>query len=226
MSTKTLSVALPNTAVYVSGTVNGTATTWTLNGNEWQTIAERDPLDIYRISLTAITASGSSFSYELTLYYGLHLITDRTQSDVDYAVNLNLKMEQGTATEDEQSEWFNGLKGAYNESDLNRVGAAVQYLKDKSDGQGYLSLLYPKTDWIEGEAPYDTDLETYLENIRVLRSLVVFPDGTPAVPDDMEDFTIGEANDIEKILEMLDLLLTNASKSWIYSGEIYAGENW
>ena len=47
---------------------------------------------------------------------------------------------------------------------------------------------------------------------------------TPPVPNDMEKLTYQEANDIEKILEDIDRLLTDAAQAWFYSGDLYAGE--
>ena len=31
-------------------------------------------------------------------------------------------------------------------------------------------------------------------------------------------------NDIEKILEDIDVLLTNSAQAWFYSGELFSGE--
>lgn len=40
MSTRTLSVSLPSDALYVSGTVNDVAVTWTnTEGNTWEAVA-------------------------------------------------------------------------------------------------------------------------------------------------------------------------------------------
>ena len=56
-----------------------------------------------------------------------NLVTDRTQADVERVKALAAK---GFAamTSDEQAEWLAGMKGAYNASDLNRVGTALNYL--------------------------------------------------------------------------------------------------
>ena len=107
MSAQVLSVSLPSEIIYVSGTVNGTAYTWTLIKGAWTATVERSADDTYAVVLTAVTAAGTSTNYALTLYYGLlSLITDRTRADVE------------TKTD----------KGFYNASDLNRVGAAEEYI--------------------------------------------------------------------------------------------------
>lgn len=56
-----------------------------------------------------------------------NLITDRTQADVERVKALAAK---GFAamTAAERAEWLTGMKGAYNASDLNRVGTALNYL--------------------------------------------------------------------------------------------------
>ena len=38
--------------------------------------------ETYRVAITAVNAAGVATPFALTLYYGLHLITDRTQADV------------------------------------------------------------------------------------------------------------------------------------------------
>nr|DAW49195.1 MAG TPA: hypothetical protein [Caudoviricetes sp.] len=203
MSAQVLSVSLPSEIIYVSGTVNGTAYTWTLMEGAWTATVERAADDTYAVALTAVTATGTSTNYALTLYYGLlSLITDRTRADV---VN--------------QTD-----KGFYNASDLNRVGAAVQYVAERFAAQGYAVEVSPKTDWLASDIPTASELETYRQNIAALRALLAVMPTTPEAPDSMAGLTYTEANDIERILLDLDALLTNAALAWYQSGEIYAGE--
>lgn len=57
------------------------------------------------------------------------LITDRTTSDVARVHELAVKGYAGmTAAE------LAGMKGAYNDVDLNRVGTALNYLRDRLTG--------------------------------------------------------------------------------------------
>ena len=128
MSTRALSVALPSEVIYVSGTVNGTAYTWTRMDDAWRATVERAADERYRVSLTAVNSLGTSASYELTLYYGLQgLITDRTAADVNRVKALAAKGWAGM-TAAERTEWLGEMRGAYNASDLNRVGSAVDYV--------------------------------------------------------------------------------------------------
>ena len=203
MSTRTLTATLPSDTLYVSGTVNGVDATWTnTEGNTWQTVAERDARDVYVVALTIINQSGAVTETTLTLYYGLHLVTDRTAADV-YAGNE---------------------KGTYRASDLNRVGAAMNYVADRLRADGYDPHISPKTDWMETDWPTVSTMTRYVADLVELRGQFEQAQKTPPVPPDMKNLTWQEANDIERILQDVDALLTNITAAWFYSGELYSGE--
>lgn len=225
--TRTLSVTLDSHIVYVSGTVNGAAATWTLVDAAWQTTVPRSPDDIYLVELTAISSTGGSTTVSLTLYYGLHLITDRTRADADRARYLRgLWDEDGfNGTAAELAEWMAGLKGAYNAADLNRVESAVAYLRDRlSDECGTAVDVQIKLDWHREDKPRISDAETYLGNIRKLRAALTLPTETPELPTDMIELWWYEANDMERVLEIVDETITKIRAAWLYSGELYGGE--
>nr|DAU90720.1 MAG TPA: hypothetical protein [Caudoviricetes sp.] len=112
----------------------------------------------------------------------------------------------------------------YNDSDLNRVGAAVQYVAERFAAQGYAVAVRPKTDRTEEDIPPAQQMETYRQNIASLRGLIAVLKSTPETPETMRFLDYIKANDIERILLDLDTLLTNAALAWYQSGEIYAGE--
>ena len=112
----------------------------------------------------------------------------------------------------------------YNDSDLNRVGAAVQYVAERFAAQGYKVAVSPKTDWLASDIPTASELETYRQNIATLRGLIAVMKSTPETPDSMAGLTYTEANNIEQILLDLDALIDKLIKSWCFSGELYAGE--
>ena len=224
MSTQTLRVSLPSEIIYVSGTVNEKAYTWTLVDGSWQAIVDRAADDTYAVALTAVNALGTSTSYTLTLYYGmLNLITDRTQADVDRVRQL-AKKGFGNMTADEKTEWLNGLKGAYNASDLNRVGAAVAYVAGRLTGYGYTVSVDPRQDWQGADIPTPESMTAYLADVAALRAALTVAAGTPEVPEDMERLTWQEANNIEQILLDVDTLVTNMAAAWFYSGDLFSGE--
>jgi hypothetical protein len=203
MSAQVLSVSLPSEIIYVSGTVNGTAYTWTLIKSAWTATVERAADDTYAVALTAVTAAGVSTNYTLTLYYGLlSLITDRTRADVANQTN----------------------KGFYNASDLNRVGAAVEYIAGRFTALGYACPVTVKKDWLTSDAPTASQMEAYRQNIVTLRGQIAVMASTPDAPASMAGLNYVKANNIEQILLDLDALITNITKSWYFSGEVYAGE--
>lgn len=200
---QTVRVPLASNALYVSGTVNGVDKVWTRDeGNWWYTTAERATDGVYRIVLSIIYGDGKTATDSVTLYYGLVLVTDRTQADV-----------------------INGTdKGSYNASDLNRVGAAMVYLKDKFNDNGYSIDITPKTDWKEIDVPTESDMTLYLSCLGTLRDVLSLPQNTPKTPDNMKDLTYITANNIEKILESVDAMLSKSITFIWYSGDLYSGE--
>lgn len=154
----------------------------------------------------------------------LNLITNRTQADVDRVAALAGRVSAGTATAAEQTEWASDLKGAYNASDLNRVGAAVVYVAGRLTGYGYVVSVSPRQDWQVADIPTQESMTAYLADVATLRAALTVAADTPEVPEDMERLTWQEANDIEKILVDVDELLTRMAAAWFYSGELYAGE--
>lgn len=221
---QTVSVTLESTVIYVSGTVNDTAVTWTnTEGNTWEAVAERSENDIYVIEITAINSAGTSATYSFTLYYGLlNLITDRTQADVSRVKTLAAKGWAGM-TEDEQAEWLGSLKGSYDYTDLNRVTAAMDYLDARLDAFGYSSGYTPVKSglWTVTDIPTGEQLEAYRQNVEKLRAVV---NAYPETPESMAHLTYEGANDIEKILLTADGLITNMMAAWFYSNDVYSGE--
>lgn len=201
--TQTVMVPLASDALYVSGTVNGVDKVWTREeGDWWSTTAEKSIDNTYHVVLSIIYNDGKTTSDSITLYYGLTLITDRTQSDIANRTK----------------------KGYYNAEDLNRVGAAVAYIRDRLNNSGYNVSVTPDTSWTDSDIPLPADMEHYLDCISTIRAVLRLPADTPIVPETMEKLTYIKANDIEKILEIVDKMLTNSMSAVWYSGDIYSGE--
>lgn len=227
---QTISVSLPSNTLYVSGTVNGVATTWTnTEGNTWETVAEVSADGKYLVELTIISSTGTSATESIMLYYGLvSLITDRTAADKERALYLNRLWKEGkfTGTAEELAEWFTDLKGTYNAGDLNRVESAVDYLAGllrelPEELKAYAAFLgvawdaffavpydpyamnpTTKKDWTVEDFPTPTDMERYLSNVVLLRNALDYD--TDDLPPSMEKLGIEGANAIEKALEGLD----------------------
>lgn len=203
MSTQVLSVTLPSEIIYVTGTVNGTTYTWTLINGAWTATVDRAADDMYAVALTAVNAAGTSSNFNLTLYYGLlTLITDRTAIDVASKT----------------------AKGFYNAADLNRVGAAVEYVAGRFQSLGYDCPVSVKKDWFESDTPTASQMETYRQNIATLRGVIAVITSTPEIPETMQALDYVKANHIEQVLIDLDTLIIKMTQAWFFSGDLYAGE--
>lgn len=103
-------------------------------------------------------------------------------------------------------------KGAYNYSDLNRVERAVAYISQTLE----LNLL-TKTDWKVWDIPKQSDMERYLNNIKVIKNTLHIEID---VPESMSGFNYIGANNIEKILVHSYQRIAVMKRS----GELYSGE--
>ena len=112
----------------------------------------------------------------------------------------------------------------YSAQDLNRVGAAVEYLADRLLDLGYSVQVVPKTDWPVAGLPTKTPIEQYRANIIALRNALTAPPTMPQVPDSIRYMEYTDANDIETILVQLEQMLDNMAAAWYYTGDLYAGE--
>lgn len=112
----------------------------------------------------------------------------------------------------------------YNTTDLNRVGAAVEYVAGRFQALGYDCPVSVKKDWSESDTPTVSQMEVYRQNIATLRRQIAVMQSTPETPETIRQLNYIRANNIEQILMDLDLLISNITKSWYFSGELYAGE--
>ena len=151
----------------------------------------------------------------------MNLITDRTSGDLNSLFSLRQKIMERTATPEEWSEWLLSPQGAYNATDLNRLGEAVQYLADLLHSYGYSVTVSPKTDWLITDIPRIADMTAYLSDIQAIKDTFY---GTTPLPDDMDDLSIEAANNIERLLAEVEQYINQMTAAWFYSNEIYAGE--
>ena len=172
-----------------------------------------------------IAADGLLFSSDGLLYTTekTGLITDRTKSDVERARRLtSIGISEMSA--DDAAEWYSGLRGAYNASDMNRVGEAVRYLADLLTGYGYAVDVTASQDWTIADAPSESELARYLADVSAVRSALTMQDNTPLLPDSMVGMTWIGANNIERVLAAVEDSIRRMEQSWFYFGEVYCGE--
>lgn len=140
------------------------------------------------------------------VYYE-NLIYDRTQADVNYALN------------NPQSTLF--LKGAYNHTDLNRIEAYSEYVAEQLNLYNYSVNITTKTNWTDEDFPTRTEMKRIRDNVEKLKNAFI---SFTSVPASLEKMTYQKANDLEKVLYELDTLINNMIASFYYSGEVYSGE--
>lgn len=155
------------------------------------------------------------------------LITDRTQADYEEFVYLRDKGFANMKTI-EQTRWRSGrLKGAYNKDDLNRVGQALNYLRDRLNEAGYITYsidFEAKTNWTITSIPTAADLTYYLKCVSNIRGAMSQFKTTPPAPIDTGALNIDEANNIEKILIDVETLINNMLAARLYCNDVFAGE--
>lgn len=226
--TQTIALTLNPEIIAVDGVVNGESYAFTLTDavdgmSVWSAAVTRAEDDIYRVSIIATNHTRLTTRFDTVIYYGLHLVTDRTQFDVD-RVNTLAKKGWENMTPEERSEWEIGLKGAYNCTDLNRVQTAVRYLRDRLADVGYFLNLSDAKTWTVQDVPTQAEMAEYLADIKAIRGVFTLLTTTPPVPDTMVGLTYIKANNIEQILLDVDKLLSNVIASFVYSGDIFGGE--
>lgn len=164
------------------------------------------------------------------------LVTDRTQQDVAYARQLVEKLVTGTATDAEKAEWNSfTLKGVYNHTDLNRVTAAMEDLKLRLEGYGYIVSGYQRIVvahkvethdaylWYEDDEPTPENMEQYLLNVSAVRAVLDMLETTPTVPADMTKLIAQEANNIEVMLMDVYRQINIMATTFIPCGEALSG---
>jgi len=178
---------------YVSGAINGTSYVWTLTGDHvWSASnVTRSENGEYVIDLTAIDTAGNELHVTTTTYYGLHLITNR---------------EPGAY---------------YNASDLNRVGAAVEYLAGRLHDNGYDVSVSPKLSWTVLDIPSLTQMQTYLGDVGRIKDGF---HGTQEIPSGVNGWYWYDANNIEKSLLEVEILLNRMIAATVAQcGILHAG---
>lgn len=122
------------------------------------------------------------------------LITDRTTQDVT------------TGTK----------KGFYNVSDIQRINSYIQYLSD------VLGLNLTVTGVSLGQALTRAQMNAILSNINAIRAAWYVADDTPITPIAV-NWDYVKANNIEKILKVLDEFYQSVQIDKLYSGTFRAG---
>ena len=165
-----------------------------------------------------------------------NLVYDRTSEDVAEVRRLLAKLDPETGdglTAAEQAKWDAGLKGAYNYTDLNRVELAVKTLAAALTAAGYPVEVTPvlkggkaeDREWQEGDIVRRPQWTTYLDNVQKLRDAYYTLAETGELPAPGDKLGYAGANNIEKILADIDLLIDCMKSSYRRCGTFRAGNN-
>lgn len=154
------------------------------------------------------------------------LIFDRTEADIEAVKALRNKiLTEGltSLTQEEYDTWFGGMRGAYHHIVLNRVGEAVNFLREELKGLEITVNVTGKTDWKPTDTPTPAQMATYLQNLDALKAALA-PVSTVETPDTMRWLTIQKMNAIERILWDLGNKVRNIQWMWCCCGEASCGE--
>lgn len=151
-------------------------------------------------------------------------IFDRTEQDVLKVVtydNIGYKY----LTDEQKAEWDNGLKGALNYTDVNRIEGNIAYLFDIFG----VSNITVKTDWTHTDIVTLSDFQRILDNIDRLRSLFKVFETTPVTPI-VPINTYQKVNDIETILHDMYYIYENGDMAFarndpVYKAELYSNDD-
>lgn len=149
------------------------------------------------------------------------LIIDRSAEDVARVKAFNSK-DLAQWTQSERDEYLlASMRGAYNASDLNRVGQACAYLYDLISGYGYDIPGYVplRTDWTLYDVPTQSEMSNYINTVRSFKSLW---SAITDVPSSMDHISHNDANNIERLLKEVDAQIALVSSIYIRSGAINA----
>ncbi len=129
----------------------------------------------------------------------VNLITDRQQEDVANRTK----------------------KGYYGYEDINRVADAVEKLGKYLEEYGYITNVeFPTKTWAAADVPNESEMHTYLENVRKLRDLMAVSQN---IPDSMDKLTFSGANDIERALVYVDKAISYMERVFPRSGVYFCG---
>lgn len=130
----------------------------------------------------------------------MDFVTDRTQADVD----------------------ARNEKGTYNRSDLNRVISNCNTIAAALNAAGFpVSISWSRTTWARTQIPTTAYMQEFLDNVNAIKAAL--PNNAPNAPASMAFLTFEGANDIEKILQEIDRLLTGLMTIYPRAGAAISG---
>ena len=149
------------------------------------------------------------------------MIFDRTQNDVDTAILLrDTKVKKfETLTE---SEIATLEKGMLTINTLNRIENKQEELKNLFNDMGYWNTPITNKTWGENDIFNADEFQRILDNTNVLRQAFFVYKDTPNTPT--ISYYWQDINALEKILNDLDVMISNVKSNYRFCGEFECGE--
>ena len=132
------------------------------------------------------------------------LIYDRTNEDLNIATKC---------IEENKPFPSDNLRFSWDYRALNRTEEAMKYLNDMF------------VDWTNEEITPE-DNERYIRNLKILRDYLTMESDTPLAPNTINGMSINRANDIERILHDIDIVLERMTANFRYANDVYSGEGY
>lgn len=111
--------------------------------------------------------------------------------------------------------------GQYQAEDLNRVETWCNYLANKLTSYSYPVTITTKTNWTMYDRRTVSQMERIRQNIRTIAQAFY---SFTQIYSSATNFDFNKANNWEKILYEVDMLLNNTISAFYYAGEVYSGE--
>lgn len=144
------------------------------------------------------------------------LIYDRTDEDIEIA--RQCKRTNTPFPSD-------NLKFSWDNRALNRTEEAMEYVNEIFKELGYNASMRFKKDWTN-EPITEDEANRYVRNLTILRNYLVLTSETPTAPTTINGMTIERANEIEKIIYDINIMLENLMKIFRYADDVMAGEDY
>lgn len=133
-------------------------------------------------------------------------IFDRTQSDIDFAIQTMRNWRKTGLTE------TSDLKGCFNVSDINRIENDIQYLSDNLTEWYYFNDIDTTKTWDKESFPTIEDVNRIINNIRVLITAYFQSADAPALPETIVTFE--QVNALEENLYQIKAILDDMIASF------------
>jgi len=222
-------------ALIVSGYVDGDPVYFEeLQPTKYEATAEHEEKPSYEVQIAAEDDHGNIGTFLNEVYIAgtwIEPIWQRTQADVNYAIDLNNRINDrgwSNITPEERTKWASGLIGCLNASDLNRIEIDTAFIRDLLLQHGYSTgITEIRTYWEMSDLQYEDQLERVRGNVQALIDSYYNPeilDIQYPMPENMQDLNYIAINNIENNLRLMKEMIHRMEQSFRYCGTFSSGQ--